>query len=651
MGALPAPIGPLAGVRELASLRRDELLAMGEEAADLARVVDLGVPFGAIWVIGLSDDAEGRVLAAVTAALALDLTRPVVELGSFFGTHALGARCRRLWPAPVALRRGEDVRARVRELFRVLESRELLIALGGARTEAGVRVTVRDDDGASGLAASVDPRTGDPESVAIRGARPGGSAEDAAPWTLDRKTMRLLSEGDAAGGAEGAGALSLEVVERAADLADRAQLALGRPVELAFGHLRGRLVVLGVRPLRVAPAFTDAPFRRVALLSADEGPIAPLAVDALDRALRAAALPRSGAPDDDPRVVRYYARAYRRLDAGGAAAGRLGLAGRSAAGVDPVEGATASLARAAQRAAQIAGDLARPVTALRELEDSLEIRLADLDRQDLAGADRSALLGALRDRMRVVVECLALLESARVATITAVSALEATSGTLPRECVHALAAIRRTRARRRADERLLRLARHLVDQLGEIPEPHRVPAALRRRWDEVRAELGSLRPLGVDVRPLPYSDDRALHGALLDAVRAPVDAEESARREAVRRLLATARTRPLGRAREGIAGSIAIGLAQLAEIKGRIGEALASSMLRLRAGAVAVGAHLVDAGVLDDAEDALYLDLAEIEDALAGEPGAYASRVRLRREADARWRHYDPPRRLAARAS
>ena len=117
----------------------------------------------------------------------------------------------------------------------------------------------------------------------------------------------------------------------------------------------------------------------------------------------------------------------------------------------------------------------------------------------------------------------------------------------------------------------------------------------------------------------------------------------------MRRLLATARGRPLGRLREGLAGSIAMGLAQLADTKGRIGESVAASLLRLRAGACAVGARLVEDGILDECDDALYLDLQEIEDALRGEPGAYASRVRLRREADARWRHYDPPRTLAAR--
>nr|MDQ3037887.1 hypothetical protein [Myxococcota bacterium] len=204
MGALPVTIGPLAGVRELASLRRDELAAMGEEAADLARVVDLGVPFGAMWAIGLSDDAEGQVLSAVTSALALDLPHPVVELGSLFATYALAARCRRLWPGTIALRPGDDVRARVRELFRVLESSELLVALGGARTEASVRVTVRDD-GASGWAASCDPRTGDPEVVAVW-------SDPAAPWTVDRKTMRLLEAGGDAS-RQGASALRHDIIE------------------------------------------------------------------------------------------------------------------------------------------------------------------------------------------------------------------------------------------------------------------------------------------------------------------------------------------------------------------------------------------------------------------------------------------------------
>jgi hypothetical protein len=622
---MPITVGPLAGVRELSSMRRDELFAMGEEASDLARIVDLGVPFGAVWIVGLSDDAEGRVMAVVTAALALDFAHPVVELGSFFRNYALANRLRRLFPESIALRRGDDVRRKVRELFRSLDSGEMMIALGGLRTDVGVRITVRDD-GAVGRVASIDPRNGDPEIVAVW-------SDSHSPWKLDRKTMRVLEEPHPS---REHTALPQDTITKAADLADRAQLALGRPVELSFAHLRGRLVVLGVRPVSVEPCFSDATFRRVALLSADEGVIAPLAIDALDRALRA-----SDASVEEARVARFYARAYRRVDA---------KPGATSAGVASIDGPSAFFTRMARKGTRVATDLTRPVSAVREFERSLSIRFAEFDLQDRASADRGVLLGTIRDRMRTAVEALSLLESARVATLTAITALEAISGPLPRECVYALATIRRTRVRRQADERLLRLARHLTDQLGEIPETHRVPAALRQRWDEVRRALLDLRPLGVDVRPLPYgSDDRVLRAALIDALRTPLDAEEDARREALRRLIATVRGQPLGRGRELFVSSIAVGLTDLAEIKGRIGEALAASMLRLRRGACRVGAHLVEHGMVDEPEDALYLDLAEIEEALAGEPGAYASRVRLRREADARWRNFEPPRRLSAR--
>ena len=73
-------------------------------------------------------------------------------------------------------------------------------------------------------------------------------------------------------------------------------------------------------------------------------------------------------------------------------------------------------------------------------------------------------------------------------------------------------------------------------------------------------------------------------------------------------------------------------------------------MLRLREAAVEVGARLVDQAVLEEAEDALYLSLDELEEALRGEPGAYAARVRLRREDDLRWAAFDAPRRVGPRS-
>jgi hypothetical protein len=121
---------------------------------------------------------------------------------------------------------------------------------------------------------------------------------------------------------------------------------------------------------------------------------------------------------------------------------------------------------------------------------------------------------------------------------------------------------------------------------------------------------------------------------------------ERARREASRRLLATARSRPLGRSREAIAGSLLVLLGRVAHAKGRLAEGLASAMLRLRRGACEAGRRLCDMGVLDGPEDALYLHLAEIEEALEDEPGAYAARVRLRREDDARWARFEAPRRI-----
>ena len=48
---------------------------------------------------------------------------------------------------------------------------------------------------------------------------------------------------------------------------------------------------------------------------------------------------------------------------------------------------------------------------------------------------------------------------------------------------------------------------------------------------------------------------------------------------------------------------------------------------------------------LDPADESTR-ELAELEDAVRGEPGAYAARVRLRREDDARWASFDAPRNL-----
>jgi len=61
---------------------------------------------------------------------------------------------------------------------------------------------------------------------------------------------------------------------------------------------------------------------------------------------------------------------------------------------------------------------------------------------------------------------------------------------------------------------------------------------------------------------------------------------------------------------------------------------------------VEVGARLAEEGLLEEAEDALYLTFTELEEAIRLEPGAYASRARFRREDDRRWRAFAAPDRV-----
>ncbi|MBK6577941.1 MAG: hypothetical protein IPG17_17415 [Sandaracinaceae bacterium] len=194
---------------------------------------------------------------------------------------------------------------------------------------------------------------------------------------------------------------------------------------------------------------------------------------------------------------------------------------------------------------------------------------------------------------------------------------------------------------------MARFGNRVISELGRIPEREALPSSLGREWDRVRASVAGVRPLGIDVRPGAFGDTDAGFRTELQRVAAlDIDANERARKDAMRRLSATARGRDMGRSREGLVSSLG-GLAErVAVVKGVVAEQLAASLLRLRAGALAVGARLVERTVLDHPSDALYLTLAELEEALMGEPGAYASRVRLRREDDARWANFEAPRRV-----
>lgn len=616
--AVCAARAALSAVRPLDELTPADAAVLGGEAADLARLREAAVPLCPGWVIALETPPE-EVASLLTAALEESWPAPAsrgsqppparrcIRLLPWYRTAALAARGEPSWPAQTDLHESREIAPAVGSLWAEL-------AADGLASKGALRVrAVRRDEGPSGSASSVSKEEGDPSAVDVW--LPGRPA-----WTLDRRTVRVLEPGQ--------GPLPRSVLERAADLADRAQLALGRPVEIDWVLSAGRVVVTSVRSLAPAWRFADETARLVSLLWHDEGPIAPLAVDALDKALREERDAR-----DEKRVTRVFARAYRKIEVGR---------------IRPDE-RTHPLTEAAARAARVIRDVTRPIAAAGEFVRTLDDRLAAFDADDLRALGDDELARALRERQRVVIEAEELLDRSRKATSAVIGALEAALGTIPNECVDGLAAIRRTRARRKLDERLARAAR----ELGELPrELDPVPAALRPRFAELRRELAGARPLGLDVRPVAYgASDAALAAGMQAALEGKGERAEQAQRDAIRRLMATARARPLGAGRAALARTLTLMIERLSDAKGTVADGLAAANLRVRDVAVEIGRRLVERGVLDHPEDALYLYVAEIQEALSNEPGAYVARVRLRREEDARWRAFEPPVRLVARSS
>ncbi|MBW2463832.1 MAG: hypothetical protein JRH11_19435 [Deltaproteobacteria bacterium] len=604
---------PLPGVQSLASLTVGEAKGLGEEAVALAQLAARGVPLAEGLIVSLRGDAPHRRLGEAVAQIRERGVRLV--LTPLFPTRALAARFERSpgFRAEVAL--ADDPAEKMADFLDAVTTTEVRAALGGALSRLSVRVVVVEE-GAVGRAASADPVAGDPDEIRVW--------ETAAnPWRVDRRTNRVIAEGE--------GRLDGFAASTVADLADRAQLALGRPAEVSFCRSRGRYTVSGVGPLAIRPSFTAAPFRIVVLVAPDEGTVAPLAIDTLDKALR-----EEDPANDEASVRRIYARPYRRLVAPTRVIERRGAG-------DPV-----SVARASLRAARVAGDVATPLAACRRFEQGLASRLESLDSVEFAALDDEAFLEHLRERQRLVIEATRLLDRGRTATIAVLTALEATIGSIPRECYPALASPRPTRGRRKLHDRLARFAKKLD---GKVPDsPRGLTRTHQKKWAELSVEFAEIRPLGIDVTPLPHGGhDARLAAALRQGLAEADERAERNRRNAVRRLLATARGKSFGRAREGIVRSLGVMLSRVASAKGRVAEGLSAAMLRLRAGAIEAGRRLEERDLVDEPGDALYLHLAEIEQGLMGEPGAYAARVRLRREDDERWRCYEAPRRIDGR--
>jgi hypothetical protein len=160
--------------------------------------------------------------------------------------------------------------------------------------------------------------------------------------------------------------------------------------------------------------------------------------------------------------------------------------------------------------------------------------------------------------------------------------------------------------------------------------------------------MAELRPLGLDVRPLPYGSSLATLAIAAERLARSEDPEER-RKRAHDTVVALGPRGVSSPARQGLVRGLLSLFDRLATAKGEIADAMALALLRFRACACEAGGRLVEEGILEQPEDALYLSVAEIEEALRGEAVAFASRARARREEDARFRNLRPPRRLAAR--
>lgn len=479
----------------------------------------------------------------------------------------------------------------------------------------GIATDARDDAPLGWLVASVEPTSGDPQLVAVY------PEPDVEGIRIDRRTMRPQQPVDE-------NAVAEDEVMRAADLADRAQLSLGEPVWLNV-RVGERLVITGIRLLSPRFQFTNASYRRTAPLMATPGTLAPLSIDALERALKL-----EGDHGEEPRTRRLFGQAYRRVDEHHVP-WRIGPDLRHPA-------------RTLARFARLGRDVTLALTDAQRFRRSLVRTLPRLDAEDLSAFDTEDLLQALRERMALVVEALALLERSRLSTLSLLPAIDVTVAVLPREVFAALAAPKRTHSRRAIDAQLLVLG----DRIREIEQALVIPTdpGLLRLWSQTRAALASARVLGMDVRPAPIgSDDDHLLMAIEEAAAARDENAELRRTAAERQILLLAAKGPLGPLGIApVAAQVAL-LARLARAKGSVAEALSAVLLRLRAAALEAGTRLVGEALLDAPDDGLYMPLDEIEQALAGELGAYAARVRLRREDDRRFRNFQPPRHIAAR--
>ncbi|MEM9074722.1 MAG: hypothetical protein AAGE52_39870, partial [Myxococcota bacterium] len=496
-----------------------------EEAFDLRRLLEANVPVAGGYLVDLPADTA-RLRSALEAARRDGSS---IRFLPVFPSRAAA-------DAFDAIDRATgDAEARLDALLEVLQSPAA--QRGGPVRQLRI---VGVDESPSGGAASVDRDRGDPDEVHVW--------SDAAPdafWRVDRRSTRVSQPGED---------LDVFSAEAVADLVDRVQLVLGVPVEITWCvQDRGRPMVLTVRELPLHPTFMLGRWSRLALVAADEGTVAPLAIDALDRGLGVEA------PAVEPAVRRVYARPYRRRGGEPAKLGRPEPA--------PFALASAEVGRLLVDAAPILADALR-------FERGLDARMTRLDRDRLSRLAADALLDAVRQRHRLVAEALLLLDRCREITRRGLEALEAVVGALPDERYADLAAPRSPRTRRRIHDRLMKLRTRIETEHGDLVPPQKLSEATRKVWYATRADLADHRPLGIDVTPLPIGhDDETLLDALDRLPRFGHSARERARAEAAERVAQQARSR--GRSRALLGRSLTLLLQRIARAKGGVGEGVA----------------------------------------------------------------------------
>lgn len=444
---------------------------------------------------------------------------------------------------------------------------------------------------------SMDPSNGDPECVIMRWIREGepGSAK---PVCVDRRSTQVIP--DPSGPAPWPEGVALAQVM---DVVDRVQMALGHPVRVTLDVSKPSPSVVSVEELPFDSTFLPVEHRLLSLIRRDEGVVAPLSIDALDRALR-----REGASMDldEATVRRVYGRPYRR---------------------DVMPQIIPDMRWAARHLAK------------RALHTSRDAMPSPLE----AKGDRASLEAQLRRSVRRTGEVFRDLDLARIASRWCLGRAESVLGELDS---HKRVALMRPipTERRQSMETTLRDFALEVDPVQLEDGAVNLIPSHRARFNELRKLCEGTREISLDVRAAPWGESDSHFAQVLLRFRDGQPCGES--------VYPWDRWPTTQGGGHGIfawsrlsSGWLHL-LRRIVWVKGHLAESLCDRLLELRRVALAVGEHLEREGITECAEDALYLHVAELGQALANEPGAYAARVRLRREDDSRWGQTKVPRHI-----